>query len=90
MLKHLLKTLNYYWQVASCTIDASTKIYAYRVDCVHMDALKIAGGLTAGYRKKHTDTGKGEEEEDRQDGSGENGETVRTKKKTRKVNKMCK
>jgi condensin complex subunit 2 len=88
-LKHLLKTLNCYWQVASCTLDASTKIYAYRVDCVHTDVLKMAGGLAAGYRKKHTDAGRGEEGEDGQDGSGENGETVRTKKKSRKVNKMC-
>lgn len=31
-------------------MDASTKIYAYRVDCVHNDTLKMAGGLgrTAG------------------------------------------
>lgn len=75
--------------MASCTLDASTKIYAYRVDCVHTDALKMAGGLTAGYRKKHTDTGR-REEGDGQDGNGENGEPVYTKKKTRKVNKLCK
>jgi condensin complex subunit 2 len=73
--------------VASCTLDASTKIYAYRVDCVHTDVLKMAGGLAAGCQKKHTDTGGGE---DGQDGSRENGEVVRTKKKLRKVNKMCK
>ncbi|XP_076034678.1 non-SMC condensin I complex subunit H [Oratosquilla oratoria] len=33
------------FQVASCTLDASTKIYAYRVDSVHTDTLKVAGGL---------------------------------------------
>ena len=33
------------FQVASCTLDASAKIYAYRVDCVHSDTLKMAGGL---------------------------------------------
>lgn len=33
------------FQVASCTLDASAKIYAYRVDSVHTDALKMAGGL---------------------------------------------
>ena len=33
------------WQVASCTLDASTKIYAYRVDCVHTDTMRMAGGL---------------------------------------------
>ncbi|KAG8212665.1 hypothetical protein J437_LFUL019478, partial [Ladona fulva] len=33
------------FQVASCTLDASAKIYAYRVDCVHSDAVKMAGSL---------------------------------------------
>jgi condensin complex subunit 2 len=89
-LKHLVKTLNCHWQVASCTLDASTKIYAYRVDCVHTDVLKMAGGLAAGHQKTHADTGGGEEGEDGQDGSRESGEVVRTKKKSRKVNKMCK
>ena len=32
-------------QAASCTLDASAKIYAYRVDCVHIDTIKMAGGL---------------------------------------------
>ena len=26
-------------------MDASAKIYAYRVDCVHIDTIKMAGGL---------------------------------------------
>lgn len=33
------------FQAASCTLDASAKIYAYRVDCVHIDTIKMAGGL---------------------------------------------
>lgn len=33
------------FQVASFTLDASTKIYAYRVDSIHTDTLKMAGGL---------------------------------------------
>ena len=33
------------FQVAAGTLDASTKIYAYRVDSVYGDTLKIAGGL---------------------------------------------
>ena len=32
-------------QVAAGTLDASTKIYAYRVDSVYGDTLKIASGL---------------------------------------------
>ena len=33
------------FQSASCALDASTKIYAYRVDSVHSDTLKLAGGV---------------------------------------------
>merc|ERR1712079_314597 len=32
------------FQAASCALDASAKIYAYRVDGVHSDTLKLAGG----------------------------------------------
>jgi condensin complex subunit 2 len=86
----MLKTLNYCWQVASCTLDASTKIYAYRVDCVHTDVLKMAGGLAVGYRKKHAGSGGGGEGEDEQSGNEGNDEVVRTKKKSRRVSKTCK
>lgn len=33
------------FQAAGSTLDASAKIYAYRVDCVHQETYKIAGGL---------------------------------------------
>ena len=33
------------FQAASCALDASAKIYAYRVDSVHNDTLKLAGGV---------------------------------------------
>ena len=33
------------FQSASGALDASTKIYAYRVDSVHSDTLKLAGGV---------------------------------------------
>jgi len=74
------------WQVASCTLDASTKIYAYRVDCVHNDVLKMAGGLAVG-NKRHFVKGA---EEDERGGSEEHVEVIHTKKKSRKVNKSCK
>ena len=32
-------------QVAGCTIDASAKIYAGRVDSIYNDAHKVLGGL---------------------------------------------
>jgi len=84
-----LKILNYYWQVASCTLDASTKIYAYRVDCVHADVFKMAGGLAVG-NKRHSDKGEGEEEEDEREESRGSAEVLRTRKRSRKVKKMCK
>ena len=84
-----MKILNYYWQVASCTLDASTKIYAYRVDCVHADVFKMAGGLAVG-NKRHSENGEMEEEEDERQQSGETAEVTRTKKRSRKVNKTCK
>ena len=74
-------------QVASCTLDASTKIYAYRVDCVHTDVLKMAGGLAAGSRKKNTDNEEKEGEGSADEGfndSGDNSSNVR-KKRSRKV-----
>ena len=34
-----------YTQVAGCTLDASAKIYAGRVDSIYNDAFKMLGGL---------------------------------------------
>jgi condensin complex subunit 2 len=34
------------FQVASCTLDASVKIYSCRVDSVHNDTFKVLGGLS--------------------------------------------
>ncbi|XP_021916481.1 condensin complex subunit 2 isoform X3 [Zootermopsis nevadensis] len=77
------------FQVASCTLDASTKIYACRVDCVHRDVLKMAADLATGHRKKQavsvgTEEGEGEEE---RSGTEGNDELIYTKKKTRKPKK---
>ena len=33
------------WQKASASLDASAKIYGYRVDSVHSDTFKFLGGL---------------------------------------------
>jgi condensin complex subunit 2 len=33
------------FQVASCTLDASVKIYSCRVDSVHNETYKVLGGL---------------------------------------------
>jgi len=58
------------FQVAAGTLDASTKIYAYRVDSVYGDTLKIASGLgQAGKQDADAEGGEG-------DGDGEGGEEI--------------
>lgn len=45
MAKKTDSEINKNFQVASCTLDASVKIYGYRVDAIHTDAVKMAGGF---------------------------------------------
>ncbi len=47
------------WQKASASLDASAKIYGYRVDCVHSDTFRFLGGLN------RTDIKEIEEEEEK-------------------------
>uniref|UniRef100_A0A8C5HXL6 Condensin complex subunit 2 n=1 Tax=Gouania willdenowi TaxID=441366 RepID=A0A8C5HXL6_GOUWI len=49
------------FKVAAGTLDASTKIYAVRVDAVHADAYRVLGGLGA-----ETKPGENEDEEGRE------------------------
>ena len=35
-----------YWQKASASLDASAKIYGFRVDSVHSETFKFLGGLS--------------------------------------------
>ncbi|XP_046441319.1 condensin complex subunit 2-like [Daphnia pulex] len=69
------------FQAASCTLDASAKIYAYRVDCVHIDTIKMAGGLG-----RTGDEGQQEQEGNGQ-AEGEQDEANKVKKKAKKKNK---
>ncbi|XP_029366647.1 condensin complex subunit 2 [Echeneis naucrates] len=57
------------FKVAAGTLDASTKIYAVRVDAVHADAYRVLGGLGAETKpgEDHTPL----EEEGREDDRGE-------------------
>eukprot|EP00052_Salpingoeca_macrocollata_P017771 m.145392 g.145392 ORF g.145392 m.145392 type:complete len:712 (+) comp20494_c0_seq1:37-2172(+) len=52
------------FQVASCTLDASVKIYSYRVDSVHSEAYKVLGGLSR--------SGKQDEEASNEDDGDQN------------------
>ncbi|KAF2361889.1 Condensin complex subunit 2/barren [Trinorchestia longiramus] len=76
MLKRKDSDMNNF-QVASFTLDASTKIYAYRVDSVHTDTMRMAGGL--GRTQQEAGSGAGTEE-DMQDGQPSKIKRKRTKK----------
>jgi len=72
------------FQVAAGTLDASTKIYAFRVDAVYGDTLKIASGL--GQTAKQNDEatpGEGGEGEGN-DNPDENDPEKKTKKRFKK------
>lgn len=66
-------------QVASTSLDVSTKIYGYRVDSVHMEILKMVGGLD----KQVTDNTEQSTDETMQDDAEEN--EVQKKKKKKKA-----
>ena len=56
---------------ASCTLDASVKIYSYRVDDVHLTSYKVLANLN------RTETGK-KNARDQDNEDGEEGETQTT------------
>ena len=50
------------WQKASASLDASAKIYGFRVDSVHTETFKFLGGLSrADYKEGNNDVEDGEE-----------------------------
>ena len=68
------------FQKASCTLDASVKIYSYRVDSVHQHVYKVLGGLNRSDAKEV-----GEEENDDQDNADVENEGESIKKKSARV-----
>ncbi|GMH86891.1 hypothetical protein TL16_g10685 [Triparma laevis f. inornata] len=69
------------FQKASCTLDASVKIYSYRVDDVHTSSYKVLANLN------RTDGGE-EEEEDSDGEGGKKPAKVGTKKIRQSVNTL--
>ena len=49
------------WQKASASLDASAKIYGYRVDSVHSETFKFLGGLNRNEKKDKENEDEGEE-----------------------------
>ena len=70
------------FQAASCALDASAKIYAYRVDSVHSDTLKLAGGVgKTAQEQEGQDGGQGNTEADGNDEAGSNERKEKRRKK---------
>ena len=70
------------FQAASCALDASAKIYAYRVDSVHSDTLKLAGGVgkTAQEQEEHDKAHGNTEGETNEDGASNDKKEKRRRK----------
>lgn len=72
------------FQVAAGTLDASTKIYAYRVDSVYGDTLKIAGGLGQAGKQDQGELGQGEGGDEAAEDGEANPDQPKKKRRTKK------
>ncbi|XP_065106079.1 condensin complex subunit 2 [Paramisgurnus dabryanus] len=81
ILKEKDSELNF--KVAAGTLDASTKIYAVRVDAVHADAYRVLGGLGSETKPKESQDGNEEAEMD-EDRQGEQVAAKQPKKRPQK------
>jgi condensin complex subunit 2 len=70
------------FQIASCTLDASIKIYSCRVDSVHTETYKVLGELNRTDKKEKVDPDEPQQEEE-----GEQ-TTEKKKKKVKKQNSL--
>lgn len=71
------------FQAASCALDASAKIYGYRVDALHSDTLRLAGGVGKTVEEAGVVAG-GASGEGNEDGPGVEGEDGAQKKVRKK------
>jgi condensin complex subunit 2 len=60
------------WQKASASLDASAKIYGYRVDSVHSETFKFLGGLSRAEKEEKLDGQDNENEDDKKRKNREN------------------
>lgn len=63
-------------QMASCTLDASVKIYSCRVDSIHSEAYKVLGGFGR-QEDAETEAGKGGAVDSDDEEAGAQGKTKR-------------
>ncbi|CAK1585967.1 unnamed protein product [Parnassius mnemosyne] len=71
-------------QTASTVVDASARIYSFRVDAVHYDVLKMAGGLS---KAAQTKRGKKDDDAGSQDEGAAEGDAAAPVKKKKKRSK---
>lgn len=64
------------WQKASASLDASAKIYGYRVDSVHTETFKFLGGLNRAEQKTDENEAKTNEEKKKLKKISSNGDTT--------------
>jgi condensin complex subunit 2 len=67
---------------ASCTLDASVKIYSYRVDDVYLTSYKVLANLS---RNENKQTGKQQQNETQRDDDDDNDEEQAAPKQTKKA-----
>ncbi|XP_045766551.1 condensin complex subunit 2 [Maniola jurtina] len=68
-------------QTASTVLDATARIYSFRVDAVHYDVLKMAGGLS---KAAQTKRGKKDDENVQDEGAADGAEAAAPKKKKKR------
>ena len=74
------------FMASSCALDASTKIYAHRVDAVHSDTMKLASGVGSN-KEEGAAGGAGEGGEENGDDDGASKKRIKRKKNRLTVEK---
>ncbi|XP_071947750.1 condensin complex subunit 2-like isoform X2 [Antedon mediterranea] len=87
MLKEKMGDLTNF-QMASCTLDASAKIYAGRVDAVHADTYKVLSGLGHSDKSNQKEQHEGDDAKETKKKKARHGNTVVTNLNTITTNKF--
>ena len=75
-----------YWQKASASLDASAKIYGFRVDSVHTETFRFLGGLSRNEKSKEEEGGENEINEKKEKDKRRNNGICTIEKDVRKLN----
>merc|ERR1719228_2179574 len=78
------------FQIAAGTLDASTKIYGFRVDVVYNDTFKLASGLTQSSKQKADESLDGSNVEGDEGATGEGEEGLNNQEGTKKRKRIKK